>query len=62
LCSAVFYLHTGYGLAHLDIKPDNLVFNDANQLALIDLGHTEKIGARIDHITGTEVYRPAEVD
>ena len=28
LCSNVFYLHTAYGLAHLDIKPDNLVFND----------------------------------
>ena len=62
LCSAVFYLHTGYGLAHLDIKPDNLVFNDANQLALIDLGHTEKIGASIHHATGTAMYRPREVE
>ena len=28
LCSAVFYLHTCYHLAHADIKPDNLVFTD----------------------------------
>ena len=62
LCSAVFYLRAVYGLIHLDIKPDNLMINDKNQLALIDLGHTEKIGAKIDHLTGTDVYRPEEVE
>jgi serine/threonine protein kinase len=62
LCSAVFYFHTEYRLAHLDIKPDNLVFNDSNQLALIDLGHTEKIGAKINHATGTSKYRPEEIE
>lgn len=30
LCSALFYLHVAYGLAHLDIKPDNLVINEKN--------------------------------
>lgn len=40
LCSAVFYVHADYQLAHLDIKPDNLVFDDNGRLALIDLGHT----------------------
>jgi len=62
LCSAVFYVHNDYRLAHLDIKPDNLVFNDNNQLALIDLGHTEKIGASINHPTGTAMYRPEEIE
>jgi serine/threonine protein kinase len=46
----------------LDIKPDNLVLTDENQLALIDLGHTEKIGSIIKKNTGTPLYRPAEVE
>lgn len=28
LCSAVFYVHANYRLAHLDIKPDNIVLDD----------------------------------
>jgi serine/threonine protein kinase len=56
LCSAVFYLHTSYHLAHADIKPDNLVFSDDLELALIDLGHTEQLGASIQHLTGTQHF------
>ena len=46
----------------MDIKPDNLVFNENNQLALIDLGHTEKIDEVINHCTGTPSYRPEEAE
>ena len=46
----------------MDIKPDNLVFNGEYQLALIDLGHTEKIDSTIDHSTGTPMYRPTEIE
>lgn len=62
MCSAVFYVHTDYRLTHSDIKPDNLVFNDSYQLALIDLGHTQKFDATISHDTGTRNYRPLEIE
>jgi serine/threonine protein kinase len=45
VCSGLFYLHTQDGLAHGDIKPDNIVVTQDNKLALIDLGHTEKFVA-----------------
>ena len=53
LCASVFYLHTQDGLAHGDIKPDNIVIADDYKLALIDLGHTEQYLASVSHATGT---------
>ena len=61
LCLSVFYLHTQDGLAHGDIKPDNIVLTDDYKLALIDLGHTDQYLASVSHSTGTPLYRPAEV-
>ena len=48
-------------MAHGDIKPDNLVLSDTFELLLIDLGHSERVGDRVRHTTGTPGYRPAEV-
>ena len=45
VCSGLFYLHTQNGLAHGDIKPDNIIVTQDNKLALIDLGHTESFVA-----------------
>jgi serine/threonine protein kinase len=61
VCSGLFNLHTQDGLAHGDIKPDNIIVTHDNKLALIDLGHTENFVAQIQKWTGTPNYRPAEV-
>jgi serine/threonine protein kinase len=61
VCSGLFYLHTQDGLAHGDIKPDNIIVTQDYKLALIDLGHTENLDAQIQKWTGTPNYRPAEV-
>ena len=38
---AVYELHKRHGLAHLDLKPDNLVITDDFKIALIDFANTE---------------------
>jgi len=61
-CNAIFILHTRDGLAHGDIKPDNIVVTDDYKLALIDLGYSENYLALVKGKTGTEDYRPKEVE
>lgn len=48
-------------VAHGDIKPDNLVLSDSNELVAIDFGHTEQVTAAIAHSVGTPGYRGPEV-
>jgi len=55
------YLHNVNGLAHLDIKPDNIVINDDLTLAFIDFGHTNSIDQTLDSAVGTDSYMPSEV-
>ena len=68
LCRAIQYLHSN-GIAHLDIKPDNILLNlhkddKIKDLRLCDFGgaieisKTKKIRAKF----GTEFYRPPEAD
>lgn len=39
ICESVDYLHNTIKFAHVDIKPENLMINDNNDIYLIDLGH-----------------------
>jgi serine/threonine protein kinase len=39
----VDFLHNVNGLAHLDIKPDNVIIKDDFSLAFIDFGHSAPI-------------------
>jgi serine/threonine-protein kinase len=67
LCSVLGYLH-GQGYVHRDIKPDNILFNKASELRLIDFSLTTKaagavakmIGAKERSIQGTRTYIPPE--
>jgi len=49
------------GLAHLDIKPDNYVFLNKFQLALIDFGYASAFDEPIGRVTGTDIYLAPEV-
>ncbi len=54
-------MHINAGVAHGDIKPDNMVLSDLYKILLIDLGHSDRLDAVVNHSTGTPAYRPAEV-
>lgn len=54
-------MHNQNGLAHLDIKPDNIIINDDYTLGFIDFGHTNVVDAELDFITGTDSYMPPEI-
>jgi serine/threonine-protein kinase len=67
LCQVLGYLH-GQGYVHRDIKPDNILFNKASELKLIDFSLTTKaagavakmLGSKEKVIQGTRTYIPPE--
>ncbi len=61
LVVAVDFLHSTNGLAHLDIKPDNIVLTDNFKLAINDFSFVEKLNSIISHTTGTDQYMAPEV-
>jgi serine/threonine protein kinase len=58
IMSALEYLHE-HGVAHMDIKPDNLGIDVDGNFQLIDLGSLSECGALTDV---TEAFVPLEVD
>ena len=54
-------MHNLNGLAHLDIKPDNIVFTNDLGLALIDFGHVNYLKHPLAATTGTDQYMAPEV-
>ena len=63
LCQALGYMHD-LGWVHRDIKPDNILFNKASELRLIDFSLSTKaagamsklIGGKEKTIQGTRTY------
>jgi len=49
------------GLSHLDLKPDNFVFDDDWRLMLIDFGHCTIYNQPTQSLTGTPNYCAPEV-
>lgn len=54
-------MHNINELAHLDLKPDNIVIKDDYTLGLIDFGHTNRVDAELDTVTGTDSYMAPEI-
>jgi serine/threonine-protein kinase len=67
LCHVLGYLH-GQGWVHRDIKPDNILFNKASEVKLIDFSLTTRaagavakmLGSKEKVIQGTRTYIPPE--
>jgi serine/threonine-protein kinase len=67
ICSVLGYLHA-QGWVHRDIKPDNILFNKASEMRLIDFSLTTRaagavakmLGSKQGSIQGTRTYIPPE--
>jgi serine/threonine protein kinase len=46
-------LYTLAGMAHLDLKPDNVIVTEDFKLALIDFGHSNNLDQTMTVVTGT---------
>ena len=56
------FLHGQNQLAHLDLKPDNIVIKDDFTTALIDFGHSESVNQLMSNENvGTLNYLPPEI-
>ena len=54
-CKTVKIIHD-LGYLHLDIKPENFLINDNNQVKIIDFGFIKKNGYKTDYLFGTGKY------
>lgn len=53
IVNALEFLHNEVGLGHLDLKPDNIVFNNEFAPVLIDFAHANKVRTPTLACTGT---------
>jgi serine/threonine protein kinase len=58
---SIYHMHYQNGLAHLDLKPDNIVLTDDYRLSLIDFGHTNLVSTDLYTVVGTDQYMAPEV-
>lgn len=49
----LFDLHFNLGMAHMDLKPDNIIIKDDLTLALIDFGHSQPFNEMVSENIGT---------
>lgn len=64
LLSVVLYLHTYAGVAHRDIKPDNIIVDATGHLTLLDFGFAEEAAspdARTRSTCGTRGFMAQEI-
>jgi serine/threonine protein kinase len=57
----LYYLHTEVKMAHLDYKPDNLIFDEDFLLKMIDFGSSDNLSSILTRWVTTPNYAPPEV-
>lgn len=60
LVDAIFYLHS-HNIAHLDIKPENILLTDDHHVLFIDFGFAKVIKKKIYKAKGTPFYAAPEL-
>jgi serine/threonine protein kinase len=61
ILNGVEYLHKEVGLAHLDLKLENVLIDDDFRLKLCDFGFIEDINIRVLTNKGTDGYKAPEI-
>jgi serine/threonine protein kinase len=61
MVEGLMQLHLTEGLAHCDVKPDNVVIKDDLTLAFIDFAQAMPVDEWTDYVCGTQEYWPPEV-
>jgi serine/threonine protein kinase len=61
LCLILDYLHT-QGIAHCDLKPDNILLSATGGITLIDFGLAQKDDAPLPRLLGTPGYMAPEYE
>lgn len=61
LLECLYCLHEEIGLAHLDLKPENIVLTDDYKLAFIDFGCSVSKNIVATSIVGTKSYMAPEL-
>jgi serine/threonine protein kinase len=54
-------MHTACGLAHLDIKLENVMLDDQYNPKLIDFAYSDDISKKLTIFRGTEFYMAPEI-
>ena len=61
LFEALDHLHSNIGIAHLDLKLENILFDDKFEIKLCDFGFAEEISTRLYEKNGTMGYMAPEM-
>lgn len=60
LLDGIEFLHNNVGVAHLDLKLENILVSDAFELKLCDFGFYEELKSKVCKNRGTHGYRAPE--
>ena len=66
LAEAVYYLHEVAHVVHNDLKPDNVLLSDSDEIKVCDFGTSWLLGEGLDDVVqrydwGTKLYLPPEI-
>ena len=62
IVKGVYFLHNTCGIAHLDLKLQNILLNDEMIPIITDFGFSEPVGATLTAWRGTESYISPEMN
>jgi|LauGreDrversion4_2_1035121.scaffolds.fasta_scaffold363499_1 serine/threonine protein kinase len=61
ILDTINHLHTRSGLAHLDVKLENILFDEKFEIKICDFGFSEEVSTRLFEKSGTDGYMAPEI-
>jgi serine/threonine protein kinase len=61
ILDALEYLHSSRGLAHLDLKLENILISKDLKIKLCDFGFVEELRSKVQKGKGTDGYKAPEI-